>query len=759
MADDTAENQITDVFIEGLPIMNQEVSALPNDKKALEIKEASSMLYLLPTCPKAAFAPGMASITFQDTKCSEDESVKILKEFIQKEKPDVFIEDMDTSLYDQSTVENMISLQLACPRAASIPGFPSLPFCMVSLLPLCSDVSEIPGFSSRYPSLCTDELWPKEIVMFCFRKNKEQILQTLSMKIDDEMTRNMFALRPSCSASPKIPGFPSAPKPVAPNMVRISHCCPKVSGIAGFPSAKVLAFQNIIQQWPSNNESSLIIAQKNQSSLPQIVNVSKEDCLTGMVRLVPSCPRKTRTPGFPSAPKRDITFSMTKLLPLCPSASCVAGISSIQTLTSTLDSLQEWRNDIKPFWIKTLASQPCRFINPYPALYEVTEDKYIFSNMLSLIPSCPRKARNPGLPSALWLMPETQMTSGTLSACPQTSKTPGFPSLVPSKLDKAVVNIWPFKEKAFIERRCLPEYTFDKLNIAYQDEENFKGMHAILSSCPVKASIPGFPSAPKPKLMLYLLPSCPRISNIPGMVSSIIPEAEIQWPVNEVPLCFKQISRKCQSIQAVPPQYMEMENKDMVALRPTCAARAKVPGFPSSPRLTIKTAALDMVSLMPSCPHLTKLLGMPSIDLRNEAMGSSAWPHDANHLHIRTSKDEMIFLSLSNLNQPYDAHLNFHRDNMSMMMPSCAKQSNIPGFPSTYSESPHMLYHTSNTQAQADNVGDKQETPTVLDQADTEMDLCSANVSDCSFAFEKTKENVSFLGRSEGGQKGILERG
>ncbi|XP_056317096.1 uncharacterized protein ehbp1l1a isoform X2 [Danio aesculapii] len=762
LADETAENQITDVFIEGLPVMNQEVSALPVDKKVLADEEASSvssMLYLLPACPKATFVPGIASISFQDTECPADESVKILKEYIQKEKPDELIEDMDTSLYNQSTVENMISLQLACPRATCTPGFPSLPFCMASLLPLCPDVSEITGFSSRYSSLCTDELWPKENVMFCFRKNKEQILPTSSMKIDDEMTRNMVALRPSCSASPKIPGFPSAPKAVVPNMVRISHCCPKVSSIAGFPSAKVLAVQNIIQQWPSNIESSLIIARKNQSILPQIVNVSKEDCLTGMVSLVPSCPRKARTPCFPSSPKRDITFTMTKLLPSCPLASCVAGISSIQTLTSTLDSLQEWPNDIKPFWIKTLASQQCRFINPYPAQHEVTEDKYIFNNMLSLLPSCPRKARNPGLPSAPRLMPDTQITSGALSACPQTSKTPGFSSLVPSKLDKALVNIWPFKENEFIEQRCLPEYTFDKLNIAYQDEENFKGMHAILSSCPVKAKIPGFPSAPKPKLIHYLLPSCPRISNIPGMVSSIIPEAELQWPVNEMPLCFKQLSRKWQSIQSVPPQYMEIDNKDMVSLRPTCATRAKVPGFPSSPRQTIEKATLDMFSLMPSCPHLTKLLGMPSIDLRNEAMVSSAWPHDANKLQIRTSKDDMIFLSLRNLNQPDDAHLNFHRDDMTMMMPSCAKQSSIPGFPSTYSDSPHMLYQTSNTQARTDNVGDKQETPTVLDQADTEMDLCSANESDSILAFEKTKENVSFLGRSEEGQKGILERG
>uniref|UniRef100_A0A671N1G5 EH domain binding protein 1 like 1 n=1 Tax=Sinocyclocheilus anshuiensis TaxID=1608454 RepID=A0A671N1G5_9TELE len=62
---------------------------------------------------------------------------------------------------------------------------------------------------------------------------------------------------------------------------------------------------------------------------------------------------------------------------------------------------------------------------------------------------------------------------------------------------------------------------------------------------------------------------------------------------------------------------------------------------------------------------------------------------------------------------------------MAMITPSCAKQSNIPGFPSKYPESPHMLYHANNTQASPEDVGHKQETSTVLSPADTEIDLSS----------------------------------
>lgn len=759
LADDIAENQIGDLFVDRLPRLNQEFKKAHGEEPNVDSSPSvPSMIYLLPACPRTSFAPGMPSITFKDTKWPWDESVKILKEYIQKEKSAKIIQDMDCSLYDQSTVENMLSLQLTCPRATSIPGLPSLPFCMVSLLPLCPDVSVVPGLSSRYPIICTNETWPTENLVFYCRKNKQQILPMFSMNVGFETARKMVALRSSCSVAPKNPGFPSAPKPVAPSMVRISPCCPNVSCIAGFTSAKELASQMVFQQWPPNNPSSVIIARRNQSSFPQVLNILKEDQLTETVNLVPSCPRKARTPGFPSAPKRkqDIVFCMTKLTPLCPTTSCVTGISGIHILTSTSDSFKVWPMDIKPFWMKTLASQPCHLTCPCPTRYEVTE-----RNMLSLIPSSPRKARTPGFPSAPWLIPETQITSGTLSTCPLTAKTPGLPSLVQRKVDKTLVNNWLFKEKAFCVR-CLPVYIFDKLDIAYQDKESFKGIYAILPSCPVKASIPGFPSAPKPKLMFYLLHSCPTVSNVPGMLSSIISEVELQWPLNEKPLWVNQLSRKAQSIHAVPLQYREIKDnafiKHMVALRPTSAISAKLPGFPSAPRKITEKKLPDMVSLVPSCPHFTKVLGMPSVDLGNESIDSSAWPLDAKQLYKWTSKVESdIMCSL--LNQTYDDHLNFHIEDMAMIMPSCAEHSNIPGFPSTYSEYPHMLYHANNTHVSPEDVGHKQETSTVLSPADTEIDLSSANNSDNSFALEKTKENENFWAKLEEGQRGILERG
>ncbi|XP_051509464.1 uncharacterized protein LOC127415032 isoform X1 [Myxocyprinus asiaticus] len=778
LTNDTVESQIGDLFEDRLPrISHVDI-----------VQSVPSMASLLPACPRTAFVPGMPSIMFKDktSKWPWDKSVVILKEYVDKEKPAKLIQDMECSFYDPSTTKNMVLLRLTCPRTASIPGFPSL-VChkeespiMVSLLLMCPNVSLVPGLQSRYALIWSDKICSEdELVLWegHFRKSKEQMLPAFSMEVNLETARNMVAMRPSCSVASKIPGFPSAPKakPVTrTSMFSILPCCPKVSTIAGFPSTKLLYFgQNTVQQWPSNINSPLIITKKNQSymkkMLPRVANASKEDIeqLKSMIALVPSCPRKARTPCFPSVPKRkqDIAFCMKNLLSSCPKASCVPGISSLQMLTMISDSVKDWPDDIKPFWIKRLVSQPCHLIFPYLPQYEVSEDKYVINSMVSLISSCPRKARIPGFSSAPWLMPETQIISGALSTCPLVAKSQGFPSLGPSNSYEAIVNNWPFKEEGFFFRRCFKD---TPMNIAYQDKEYFKGIHAILPSCPVKACVPGFPSAPKPKvrnppLMVYLVPCCPTVSSVPGMLSRKIPKTDLKWPFNEKPLWVKQIKTELsQSIYTVPLQYREANDKgiarDMVPLRPSCATNAKFPGFPSAPSLEMGKNGTDMVPLMPSCPRLTKASGIPSVDLGN---GTTTWPLEEKPLYKRTLKDEsvMVDVALNNLNQTYMDHLNYHMEEMTTMMASYASQSRVPGLPLTDSETPYMLHQTNiNLQSTEDGVH-KQENSTLLGPEDIEIDRSSPSKSDYSFVLEQTKENMDFWARRKEEQKRILERG
>ncbi|XP_052000795.1 uncharacterized protein LOC127656479 isoform X2 [Xyrauchen texanus] len=778
LANDTVESQIEDLFEDRLPrISHVDI-----------VQYVPSMVSLLPACPGTAFVPGMPSIMLQDknSQWPWDKSVVILKKYVQKGKPAKLIQDMEYSFYDPSTTKNMMLLWLTCPRTASIPGFPSLvchkeeSHIMVSLLLMCPNVSLVPGLQSRYALTWSDKSCSKdelELWVGDFRKNKEQILPAFSMEMNLETARDMVAMRPSCSAASKIPGFPSAPipKPVTrTSMFSILPCCPKVSTIAGFSSTKLVHFgQNTVQQWPYNINSHLNRTQKNQSylnkRLPRVANASKENIeqFKSMTTLVPSCPRKARTPCFPSVPKQkqDIAFCMKNLLSSFPKASRVPGISSLQMLTMISDSVKDWPEDIKPFWINRLVTQPCNLIFPYLPQYEVSEDKYVINNMASLVSSCPRIARIPGFPSAPWLMPETQIMSGALSTCPLVAKSQGFPSLCPSNSFEAIVNNWPFKEEGFFFRRCFKE---TPMNIAYQDKEHFEGIHTILPSCPVKACVPGFPSAPKPKvrnppLMVCLIPCCPTVSSVPGMLSRKIPKMDLKWPFNEKPLWVKQIKTELsQSIYPVPLQYREANDKgiarDMVTLRPSCTTNSKFPGFPSAPSLEMGKNGTEMVPLMPSCPGLTKASGIPSVDLGN---GTTTWPLEEKPLNKRTLNDEsvMVDVTLNNLNQTYMDHLNYHMEEMTTMMTSYASQSRVPDLPLTDSETPYMLHQTNiNLQSTEDGVH-KQENSTLLGPEDIEIDLSSPSKSDCSFVLEKTKENMDIWARCKEEQKRILERG
>ncbi|TRY55348.1 hypothetical protein DNTS_020900 [Danionella cerebrum] len=857
LIDEKAEDQK-----EGVPVMKQEFKALSLGEKKLEGEETPcipSMIDLLPTCPRTTLIPGMASISLQGLTPLWNDIDNILNNCFQKKKEDKLLQDMDSSIH-RNMVENLRFLASSCPRAATIPGFPSLHFCMVSLRSLCPDVSAVPGFPSRHSVIGPEGFWPKECSEFFFRKNKTQCFPTQSIKIDSEKVvqissvkmdaetarsmvalrqscpvspkipgfpsapkthsasidlispcnsssyiwecpslpfcmvsllplcpddsavpgfpskhstilperfwhkncpgfyirtnkaqvvqissakmdaetaRSMVALRQSCSVSPKIPGFPSAPKPQPPpSMLLISPCCPNISCISGFASVRVVLNQNIHQHWPS---STSIIGQRRRSRFTSIVNTTKDN-VTGMAKFATSCPKKARIPGFPSAPKQNLAFSITKLSTLCPKASCAPGMSCIEILSGTLDSVDCWLKEDKPLWSQGF--QPCPSLIPYPVQSEVKEDNNIFTNMPSLMSTCPREARTSGFPSAPRLLPETQITSGTLSACPHTAKTPGFPSLVQSKLEKNVRNIWPFKEEA-ISVKCSSIYKSNIGKIADHAKESFGGMFAMLPSCPAKARNQGFPSAPKLDSMHTLSTSCPRISTIPGMISRIISEGDFVWSVDENQLLIKPFGHKCALIHAVPIQYKEIENKasrkDMVALHPVCPTIAKLPGFPSAPRQT-KETKLDMVSLLPSCPYSAKIPGVPSVDKSNETMESSLWPPDAELYRRATKESDVEFSSLMNLK--HSNNLNIHNKDMGMMMPTCAMQSNVPGFPSIMMPQPKNI-----SQASRGNISEKN------------FQESSATKIDSIFTLEKTRENVSSWETHKEGQRVTPEGG
>lgn len=610
------------------------------------VSPVPSMPYFLPAHHKKAVVPGMPSTAFPDKITTWVKSEKILNKCTKKEKTTNVL-DVEWTFYNRNTSNDMMLLQLACPRTANIPGFPSLLFIMeqypnmVSLLWTCPNVSLVLGSPSRYPIIWSDKGWTTENMVLWvihFRKSKDQSLLMSSMKENLETAKNMAALTPSCSAASKLPGFPCALKQTTPSMVSILACCPKGSNISGFPSVKDYnANPKIAEFWPSNNKISIIISQKKQSYL---------------------------------------------IVPLSP---------------------------------------------------EVIDQLAIIG-----LPSCPRQTSISGFPCATWLMYATQITSGTQSACQLEPKASEIPCL----------------HLSTNERQCLKEkqiyYHPEELSIALQDEESFKGMLAVLPYRPCKASVSGCLSAQKDPLNVYLSPSCPTVSIVPGMISGKISKAEIQWFVKKTQLGIKHAMRWLyQSIHSVPPQYKEIKDevikRDMLAMRPSCANDAELPGFPSAPELN-KRILISMISTKAYCPRSTKILGIPSVDFVKGTVDSSdAWPFGEiiSPLYKKILKDESNMGSALSFNVD---HPHFHMADMATLSP-CARESSVPGFPST---------HSSIDSAQI--VGNKQENSTLPGVTDVKIDFLNSSKLGCNFVLKKTRENVC-ISTCGTRQKGILETG
>ncbi|KAI7790719.1 hypothetical protein IRJ41_001007, partial [Triplophysa rosa] len=692
--DDTAKNHMGDLFFDKV-LIKQEVSIFPsvNKKKNTEeeamksvalvarcfedvssVPPVPSMMYLLPACPKTALVPGMASIAFPERMANWSwvKSEKIQKMCIKKNKPREPM-DVEWAFYNTNTTKNMMLLHLACPRTANIPGFPSLLYHMEqSGLWTCPKVSLDPSSSLRYPIMWSDKGCSKENVVLWERHFGKSKEQSLLIS---SMKGDLET---------------------AENMAALTVSCSAASKLSGFPCV------------PKPSTAS-------------------------MFRILPCCPKVSYISGFQSAKFYNSTQNIADMSPSNNKIIAHKNQSYLRVLLSqeVIDQLRDMEN-IKPFCLKTTT---CHSIYQCPVRFKFTQDKSAKNSTALLIPSCSRQARIPGFPCAPWLTSETQIMSGIQSACPLKSKASGIPSLHLSKIDKALGNIFSANDKVILVRKCLiekPIYPPEELRIAC-----FKGMHYVLPNCAPKA---GCPSAQKDPLMVYLSYSCPTVSIVAGMLSGNISKEESQWFVKATQLGDKHLKGKMyHHIHSVSPQFKEIKDevikRDMLAIGPSCATSAKLPGFPSAPELN-KSISTSMISTIAHCPCSTKISGIQSVNLGKETVDSSAaWPlgEIISPLYKIISKDESKMEGASSFNMD---QLHFHI----ATLPSCARESIVPGFPPTYSS-----LHS------AQVVGYKQET--LLGLIDVKTDLPNPNKADQ----EKTNENmVSSI--CEEGQKGLLEK-
>lgn len=566
-----------------------------------KIYREACMVSILPSCPRAASIPGLPSLYLPEKGIKWLFSEGSISVMPCKKESAKHIHNLGIQYPDIKILNEMISLKPTCPKSASIPGFPSVPLdtedipSSVNFLPTCPKASRISGLPSSLPiTISEPESWPKNNMMLWERKKKKSKVQILhSFTESPDMFKAMIPIRPSCTTSSKVPGFPSIPGYIPQehlSIINMLPSCPKVSSIAGFPSV-FLSVEQDLSRCRSDN-TPLFVMQNKKDQIRVIHDLRKpyDDIkqLRNMLSLTSTCPA-TAAPGFPSAPIHiEKVPNMVYLLPAYPTVSKISGMPSKLLAIEPddkykhMDSVILWKRQVRK-------SDPC-----IPVVSKYNAET---ANSMSLMRStCSTQTRIPGFPSAPKLrLQKDQNILNMIPSCPNNSKIVGFPSITVMKMDQNIQQ-WRLNSERIIQMpktRTSDMYIIlNKFLDTFKENIDFtQTMVALVPSCPKKAHSPGFPSLPTQthecsQCMIKLLQSCPKASCVPG-VSSVLNTESVsnKWPVDTEPLWIKRTRNQsyCSKL-SYPPQYELIGDKDaiqnMVLLKPSCPRKAKSPGFP-----------------------------------------------------------------------------------------------------------------------------------------------------------------------------------
>ena len=628
------------------------------------INDRTNMVDILPTFPNISIIPGVSSIS----QCDNASWAFSPETLFEKKNIHLSNVMMDISQEERDQMKKM-HLVPTCPRQSKISGFPSVPNSpltvnygenMVNLLPSCPKVSCIQGVLSSKESL--NKIWLTDSTPL-FEKQKETTAVVIKDTLNKDMMKPMLALSPTCPKEALIPGFPSVPKPTVihhgPNVFDLFPLCPVVSNITGFPSIQTAECKN----WPSNCQPLL---EKQFSKTPLFVpykfEMTKE--ITEMLSLVPSCPKESRTPGFPSVllPKK-LDFgkepNMVCLSTCCPRVSQIPGL-----LSSQYTQCQEWMISNKPLWTRTPEDKE-RLLTDKNEI-----DWDTIKAMVFLVPSCPREAQIPGFPS----VPKPHIDNyglhniNQLPTYPDVSSIQGMPSLKSGADATWVQEPW----EILLKRSVLKVNVMLNGSQVHLDDRNH--MLFIVPSCPKTATLPGFPSIPDPNILHHgpnivnLLPLCPQHSNICGF-PSVEGVSGLEWVAEPCSLTNKQPLKI--------PQFM-IENSaigadksnNMWALVPSCSRAPMLPGFPSAPQCS-------MSKLRPVCPKESIFPGGVTLHGTTKLQWISA---EDELIELKSLSGDLQRASIFTTDSPIQDRET--RKAMLALAQTCPQASTIPGFPS-----------------------------------------------------------------------------
>ncbi|XP_060887489.1 uncharacterized protein ehbp1l1a isoform X7 [Labrus mixtus] len=525
-------------------------------------KVIPSIVSLMPMCPKQSKTPGLPS---HDQNLSNDIDWPALGKLINK------IPEKKTQAYivqwipkATGTVHNMVDMLLSCPQKAQVCGIPSAPQkepSMVNIIPSFPKHSGVPGLPSKIDlKLCNEWFSFKSLQLENqFIKRKVESLTT-GLSFDKKSAEMMNALSPSCPDISSVPGFPSlltTPLPDDPAIMIVTPCCTKESRVPGLP----LRHRTLLPHCPHTACLSGF-----PSELCQML-----EHLPSMVSLLPMCPRQSRVCGIASRFHNDsdeaewsdwnewpftnqrrlplvhdlmktylkekvLVRIMISMLPPCPKHSLIHGIPSKVEQRPVKSLLKE-----APSMLKYFASFPehskipglpaknkgkeydCWNLEgiviwekPVHRRYVVIQQDFTVQEMsireieimLSMLPSCPRQALNPGFPSAPRpqdgdaIMDKNPVMAQLLPCCPTQSSVIGLPSRVSFDSEPKEMG-WPeaIAKHGAPQKDKMKEFSRPNISLSTgpssltpSDVEWLANMVHIVPSCPEEASVYGAPS-------------------------------------------------------------------------------------------------------------------------------------------------------------------------------------------------------------------------------------------------------------------------
>ncbi|XP_047671578.1 uncharacterized protein ehbp1l1a isoform X3 [Tachysurus fulvidraco] len=510
--EDARKSQLSKSTIPDISLLQR--STVDNSK----IYREPCMVSIHPSCPRAAFIPGLPSLYLQENAIkwlSLEDTISVIS---CKKEPAMLIHHMGIQYNDFRILKKMILLKPSCPKSVSVPGFPSVALDTVNIpssvnfLPTCSKASRISGLPSRLSLTIADpQSWLKNNMMLWERKKKKSRVQILhSFKKSSDMNKVMILIRPCCSTAPKVPGFPSIPRSIPQehqSIINMLPSCPKMSSIAGFPSAFLSIEQDLLLYQSDNTPLFVMQSTKDKVSVIHDLGKPYDDIkqVRNMLSLTLTCPT-TAAPGFPSAPIHiDKAPNAVNLCPTCPTTSKIFGMPSTLLVIEPDDKNKH--TDSVVLWRRELRKIEPHILVMFMYNAETTKS-------MSLIRStCSTQSRVPGFPSTTKRSSQKhQKIINMMSSFPNNSKIVGFPSLTIMRTDQDIQQ-WRLNSERFIQmpKKRMSNIILNQVLDTFKENIDFvKTMVAFVPSCPKQACSPGFPSITTPNYeSSWCFPSVP----------------------------------------------------------------------------------------------------------------------------------------------------------------------------------------------------------------------------------------------------------